>query len=162
LTLNAEVVADKPAVLMLSHCVPQPAGSGARVEAWRLLTAAAARHRVYLACLRDGPVNLAQWRLVCRHAQRIALESPPVLARAFRRFGAEPGVASSRQSLLPVARLWLNELPFTAAICTNTALEPLVAKHLPIWGTPPRVTSAIPDALYLPELEARIEIAKAA
>ncbi len=119
----------KPPLLMVSHCVPDALGGEDRTRAWQLLRLAGQTHRVFLACVLDGPVNLAQWRTVNDQTQLIAIESKPTGGAMIRRLlsffnstAIDPAVAST--ALVDPIKQWSNTLRFDAMICTHASLWP--------------------------------------
>lgn len=67
----------RPALLMLSHCVPDPMGTADRARAWQMLRLASQTHDVHLACIKDEPVHLNQWRQVHSQTHTIVVEASP-------------------------------------------------------------------------------------
>ncbi len=122
---------DKPTLLLASHCVPDAVGGVDRVRAWQLLKLTCQTHRVYLACVSDGPVNLVQWRSVHHHVQQVVIEAPQ--AFGFQNWWWPWPTNGNRRSSKhvplaePLAR-WSTHRRFDAVLCTHPALWPAVRK----------------------------------
>jgi hypothetical protein len=123
-------VGGKPALLMLSHCVPQPSETGGepeRARAWALLRLVSQSHRVFLVCVHDGPVRLEDWRALRGHAHRVTIESAGILRRVLARtiglFDPQTGrsVQMKRDLSHPIAS-WAAEIEFDAVLCTHSGL----------------------------------------
>lgn len=71
--MQTRTVADKPPLLLLSHCVPDPFGHADRARAWQLLRLCSQTHSVALACIQDGPVSLPQWRHINARTTQFAI-----------------------------------------------------------------------------------------
>lgn len=104
----------RPALLMTCGCVPHPDGPTRQREAWRLLQAARRSHRVYLAAIADGPVNLLDWRRLGGVADAHAL-LPGTGRRGLRR--------ALRQALAP----WQARASFDLVLCDAKTLWPVAA-----------------------------------
>lgn len=116
-------------LLMVSHCVPDPSGDAKRTRAWQLLQLAAQVGDVYLACVMDGPVNLAQWRTVAGRTRRLALERAPLGRRLLGRCLTSTRDAGCdawalRGAVRAPVSTWRDELSFDALLCTHPALWP--------------------------------------
>lgn len=86
----------RPAMLLLSHCVPSPFGDSHRARAWQLLRLAARSHRVSLVCAVDDRVNLDLWRSIHQHVEHLILETSHTLeSLAHSRTGPTRGSAVS-------------------------------------------------------------------
>lgn len=121
---------DKPALLMLSHCVPQDSGFGnepERARAWALLRLVSRTHRVFLVCVHDAPVRLADWRALRQHAERVTIESPTLVRRLLgrtislfdRRTGRE---VQLQRDLSGTVGAWASEIEFDAVVATHASL----------------------------------------
>jgi len=145
--MREEVVpADRPRLLMVSHCVPDATGCSDRGRAWQLLSLATATHRVSLVCLVDGPVSLRQWRLIHHRAQAPAIQARASLARLVGRawqVADEPTGASlqMRCACRHALRSWSGEHSFDAVLSTHPGLWP--------------VTNAISARLQICDLHSR-------
>ncbi len=71
--MRLESADNKPTLLMLSTCFPDPDGSARAARAWRLLERASETHRVHLSAIADRPVNLNLWRQVAKRIERVHL-----------------------------------------------------------------------------------------
>lgn len=69
--MRLEYTHNRPPLLMLSDCFPDPGGGGRSARAWHLLCCAATTHQVYLFTEAGGPVNLRQWRCVAQRVRRV-------------------------------------------------------------------------------------------
>lgn len=146
------VVERSAAVLMLSHCVPQPEGSAERVEAWRLLNEAASRGRVYLACVHDGPASLLEWRRLTWLAEAIVLEAPSFPSRVLRRVSKSLAHTTAAGVLRPVADAWQRQISFHAAVWTHPAFDRIIHPHLPFLSTDARIDAGSSLPLSVGEL----------
>ncbi len=109
---------------MLSHCVPNARGCAARARAWELLRLASQTHRVHLAAVVDGPVDLAQWRTLDECTAHLSLQSPDafgsLLDYAHRRIGSPAALAMrSPATVMPSVHGWLESTAFDVVICTH-------------------------------------------
>lgn len=119
--------AERPNLLLICHCFPDALGNTGRSRAWQLLRLASRWHRVHVACLWDGPVNLSQWRDVNLLAERIALEPVSLRQRAVGRSvgavnGPEGDAARWRHSLEGLIEGLCQRARFDVVICTHPAL----------------------------------------
>jgi hypothetical protein len=132
-TRNARSSTDaggKPALLMLSHCVPQSEEAGGepeRARAWALLRLVSQSHRVYLVSLYDGPVRLEHWRALREHAYRVTLESPGIVRRLLGRtiglFDRRTGRSlRMKRDLTGPVTAWAGEMAFDAVLSTHASL----------------------------------------
>lgn len=112
---------------MVSHCVPSAIGSMDRTRAWQFLKLFSQSHRVHLACLLDGPVNLAQWRTVNGQSQQFVIDTarlPRVSTRWWNK------LLGRRNPELGIARkVWTQLIEnggptqkFDAILCTHPTL----------------------------------------
>ena len=122
--MNPQPNDDKPAILMLSHCVPDAVGSADRTRAWQLLRLAGHHHRVSLACLMDSPVNLAQWRTVLGQAEQAVIEASPP-RRWWAGLSHDPRGNTTTWATQPGGPLaetigrWVSRERFDAVLCTH-------------------------------------------
>jgi hypothetical protein len=114
---------DAQALLMLSHVLPQADGSDQRQRAWQLLTTAARTHRVYLACLVDGPAQLEHWRALQPYTAACLMEAPAA------GLGFDPQAHAQRcsRSLGSALQPWLAQTRFDAVIASSPLLWPAAA-----------------------------------
>lgn len=124
---------NQPALLMLSHCVPDACGDARRARAWQMLRLAAHTHRVHLVALEDGPVNLVHWRALQNLCQRVVIQARGISHRWLARGIAllDPA-AAARVNLAILAdplATWLEDTRFDAIIMTHPALWP-IARHI--------------------------------
>ncbi len=125
----------KPALLMLSHCVPDAIGSVARGRAWELLRLASQTHRVHLAAIVEAPVDLAQWRALKQETADMALQMRhPItclIDHARQRLGAALSPAAAHTDVLrqPTWQ-WQAKTEFDVVVCTHPQLL-AVARQLP-------------------------------
>lgn len=135
---TARSATHQPRRLMLCHVVPDASGNPMRRSAWSTLESAARDGRVSLACLHDGPVNLAQWRELNRLVERVAIESAPRAARwlntALRMIGTRGYVdhAVFAAPLASTVRAWQDEQPFDHVIVTHVAMARRLALAAPV------------------------------
>ena len=61
-------------LLRLNHCVPESTSDACRVRVWQMLRLASQSHRIYLVCLKDGPINLTHWLAARYVAEEIFIE----------------------------------------------------------------------------------------
>ncbi len=114
---------------MVSHCVPDALGGADRARAWQLLKLANTTHRVFLACLLDGPVNLSQWRNADAHAQQLAIEIDHRATRHISRLKqrsarrADANRDGNTALAAPIEQ-WQSEHHFDAIWCTHPVLWP--------------------------------------
>lgn len=114
-------------MLMLSHCVPDPCGDAARGRAWQLLRLANMTHRVWLACVADGPVQLEQWRALANVTEGVQIRQPATMHR-FASLPLSCVDQSLRQSMLiggSMAQMidpWRTAMRFDAVLCTHPQL----------------------------------------
>jgi len=114
-------------MLMLSHCVPDPCGDAARGRAWQLLRVASTTHRVWLACIADGPVQLEQWRALANITEGLQLRQPATLHRMasapVARINAELGQACKLSaSMAQLIDAWRGGMHFDAVLSTHPML----------------------------------------
>ncbi len=131
--MGGTVSAEKPRLLMLSHCVPDALGHAERARAWQLLHLCHRTHDVSVACVQDGPVHLAQWRSIHRHTAQLAI----VPKRRRRRLAShclrplDPPRAAclvySKALAIPMA-WWISRERFDVALSTSPALWPEVMR----------------------------------
>ena len=114
--MRLEGTEHKPALLMLSHCFPDPDGPPQAARAWRILCCAAHTHRVYLSAVADRPVNLHLWRRVDDYAQRIHI------------IGKRP-IRATPKPYSGEAVTWTNQLDFDALFATAPQAWPVVFPH---------------------------------
>lgn len=120
--------ANKPRLLMLSHCVPCSDKRGeASHRAWQLLTTFGRSHEIHLACLADGPVSLAHWRALHAKTKQIVIEP----ARRLRQWLASlirmivPNASESlamRGLFRQPVREWSSKFELQAVLCTRLSL----------------------------------------
>lgn len=120
---------DRKRLLLISHCVPSPVGGADRARAWQLLKLLSRDHSVSLACLFDGPVNLAQWSTVRAQTDRLSVELNQITRRLLSRWLApihtpSAGRIDSGQPLGKTVRCWADEEPYDTAVCTDPVLWP--------------------------------------
>lgn len=109
--MRLENAHNRPSLLMLSDCFPNPSGDGRGARAWRLLCCAARTHEVYLSATADGPVNLRQWRDVAQRARRVHI------APGRRRWFSPPGLSSELKSMI-------SKRPFDVLLATSPRAWP--------------------------------------
>jgi len=119
--------ASKPTMLMLSHCVPDAMGETAAARAWQLLKLSSRTHRVFVACIQDSQVNLAQWRAISAAAAGLRIEARIVqaelLGSGLRLFNAP--LADRLQiepAIRPAIDHWGHQDGFDAVLMTHPAL----------------------------------------
>jgi len=99
---------------MISHCVPDGAGSADRARAWQLLKEANRVYDVALICLHDGPTNLTQWQAVDQLADRVMLEQASLWQYMADRRG---------RLIEPTVKAWQDVKTFQSILVTHPALH---------------------------------------
>ncbi len=127
--MDQRLTQEQPTALIVSHCVPDAVGTPDRARAWQLLRLTARTHRVYLACVLDRPVNLAQWRIVQQQTQQLAIQQSFLWPRlAHQWLGWLDGRSAQRvlahTNLTQPIEQWAGDQPFDAVVCTHPALWP--------------------------------------
>lgn len=124
---------------MVSHCVPNAIGDVDRARAWQLLRLVSQSHNVYLVCLLDNPVNLAQWRTVNDQSHQFVIDTAklPHHRQWWKTLigGQKPGLRLPHGRL---ARLidhgWTGQ-SFDAILCTH----PILLEQIESISTPKRI-----------------------
>ena len=98
---------------MISHCLPDATGCRDRARAWQLLRQARRQHDVSLICLHDGQMDLAQWRAVQRHVDRLAIEQATLTRYLIDR---------RNRHVDPTVETWQEQIGFDAVLFTHPAL----------------------------------------
>ena len=131
--IGAAAGTKRPALLMLSHCVPDPMGTADRARAWQMLRLASQTHDVHLACIKDEPVHLDQWRKVHSQTHTIVVESSPArkefIGRGLSMFA--PNV-SDQVRMMPAlrrqVRMMRKDHRYDAVMCMHPGLWPLAER----------------------------------
>ncbi len=123
----------RPALLMLSHCVPDPMGTADRARAWQMLRLASQTHDVHLACIKDEPVHLNQWRQVNSQTHTIVVEDCPARRQIVGRGLSlvAPNVSDQvrmTSALRRQVRLMRKDHRFDAVMCMHPGLWPLAER----------------------------------
>lgn len=131
--IGANIGQKRPALLMLSHCVPDPMGTVDRARAWQMLRLASQTHDVHLACIMDEPVHLNQWRQVHSQTQTIVVENCPIRREAYSRSMSFFASNISDQVRMTSAlrrqvRMMRKDTRFDAVMCMHPGLWPLAER----------------------------------
>lgn len=131
--IGAVAGAKRPALLMLSHCVPDPMGTADRARAWQMLRLASQTHDVHLACIKDEPVHLNQWRKVQSQTDTIVVEDCPARRELYGRGLSliAPNVSDQvrmTSALRRQVRLMRKDHRFDAVMCMHPGLWPLAER----------------------------------
>ena len=124
---------NRPALLMLSHCVPDPMGTADRARAWQMLRLASQTHDVHLACIMDEPVHLDQWRQVHSQTHTIVVENCPFRREAVSRGLSlfAPNISDQvrmTSALRRQVRMLRKDHRFDAVMCMHPGLWPLAER----------------------------------
>lgn len=123
----------RPSLLMLSHCVPDPMGTADRARAWQMLRLASQTHDVHLACIKDEPVHLNQWRKVHSQTHTIVVEDCP-MRREWLSYGLSyiaPNISDQvrmTSALRRQVRLMRKDNRYDAVMCMHPGLWPLAER----------------------------------
>ena len=123
----------EPQLLMASHCFPDVVGSADRMRAWQLLRLVSRTCRVSLACVVDGPVSLAMWRLVRAQVDRLLL-APVEVNRSGFGWLRRTNTMAGRDEIVSDGRVlrslgsWTDESRFDMALGTHPRLLELLAR----------------------------------
>ena len=127
--MDHRLTLDNPAALIVSHCVPDAVGDTDRARVWELLRLVGRTHKVFLACVLDGSVHLAQWRHTSQQAHQLAIEQSFMSRRLIGHWlGWLDGRAHERVVMdttlaQPIAQ-WSADYRFDTVVCTHPGLWP--------------------------------------
>lgn len=128
-----------PAVLFLSHCVPNPPDKGEKIRAYHLLNAILERFPVHLVCFTREASGIENARALRERCQSVYVEQLPFwssLARASAQFALGRCLTTSFYGS-PAMRRHVRTLCRTeklgAAVAFSSAMAPYAPEHLPLY-----------------------------
>jgi len=105
----------RPALLMLSHAVPDPIGNADRARAWQWVRMAGGSHDIYLLAIADAPVHLRHWRAFAPYTRNSVITPRRWPHRAGRPITLH---ATGRAAV----EQWMDHTSFDAVLCTHVAM----------------------------------------